>query len=711
MSVMDEKDQPPLALVVDDDVTMRLLLRQSLEQHQFKVVDMDNGGQAVTDFSRLKPDIVLLDVEMPDMNGFTVCRELRKMHDGRHTPIVMVTGQDDVESVNRAYEVGATDFVGKPINWTALGYRVRYILRSAQAFDALQISESRSKALLSAIPDMMFRQDGKGCFLDFQPGHNIQPLLPLQEFIGNLMEEVLPDEIAGLSMQHIEQVLSSGCGRNFEYQHVIDEVTHYFEARMVASGDNEVLTIVRDITDRRLHENQIHQLAFYDSLTGLPNRQLFFEHLAQELRRCERNDDAFAVLFLDLDRFKNINDTLGHGVGDVVLAQVGKRLRRCVRSTDSVGRSVPDEALTSVARIGGDEFTLLIGSINGPSHSESVARRIIESLSEPIVVDSRSLYITPSIGVATYPVDGTDAETLLKNADAAMYKAKEEGRNCIQFYSNTLNDRATARFTLETELRKALEQQALQVYYQPQIDLCSGCVVAMEALLRWNHPRRGFIPPADFIPIAEDTGLIGMIGEWVMQTACAQVKTWQIEGKGQVKIAVNISSRQFYDDSLTRVVAGILAATGLESRYLELELTESMVMKDPKVTIASLAALKEMGVSIAVDDFGTGYSSLAYLKKYPLDVLKIDRSFVRDIATDPDDAAIVRAIIAMAKSLGMSVIGEGIETQQQLEFLKHNGCDVIQGFLLGKPVPADEAEAFLGNNFPVANLRKRQAVD
>jgi len=308
-------------------------------------------------------------------------------------------------------------------------------------------------------------------------------------------------------------------------------------------------------------------------------------------------------------------------------------------------------------------------------------------------------------------VDGTDAETLLKNADAAMYKAKEEGRNCIQFYSNALNDRATARFTLENELRKALEQQALQVYYQPQIDLCSGCVVAMEALLRWNHPQRGFIPPADFIPIAEDTGLIGRIGEWVMQTACAQVKSWQIEGKGQVKIAVNISSRQFYDDSLARDVAGILAATGLESRYLELELTESMVMKDPKVTIASLGVLKAMGVSIAVDDFGTGYSSLAYLKKYPLDVLKIDRSFVRDIATDPDDAAIVRAIIAMAKSLGMSVIGEGIETQQQLEFLKHNGCDVIQGFLLGKPVPADEAEAFLKSHFPVANLRKKQAVD
>lgn len=697
MSDMNEIDQQPLALIVDDDVTMRLLLRQALEQHQFRVVDLDNGGQAVTDFPALKPDIVLLDVEMPDMNGFTICRELRNMQDGRHTPIVMVTGHDDVESVNCAYEAGATDFVGKPINWTALGYRMRYILRSAQAFDALQISESRSKALLSAIPDMMFLQDGKGRFLDFQPGQDFQPLLP--------------EEIAGPSMQHIKHVLSSGSTQGFEYQLIINELTHYFEARMVASGEDEVLTIVRDITDRRLHENQIHRLAFYDSLTGLPNRQLFFEHLEHEIRRCDRNDDTVAVLFLDLDRFKNINDTLGHSVGDVVLAEVGNRLQQCVRTTDYVGRSVQDEAVTSVARLGGDEFTMLIGSMKDPRHSESVARRIIESLSEPIVVDGRSLYITPSIGVAAYPVDGGDAETLLKNADAAMYKAKEEGRNCVQFYSNTLNDRATARFILETELRKALEQEALQVYYQPQIDLRSGCVVAMEALLRWNHPQRGFIPPSDFIPIAEEAGLIGILGEWVMRTACAQVKAWQVEGKGQAGIAVNISSRQFYDNKLTRMVAEILATTGLESKHLEVELTESMVMKDPKITISSLSALKEMGVSIAVDDFGTGYSSLAYLKKYPLDVLKIDRSFVRDIATDPDDAAIVGAIIAMAKSLGMSVIGEGIETQQQLEFLKQNGCDIVQGYLLGKPVPADEAEAFLENHSQVAHLRKKQAID
>ena len=708
---MNDKDQQPLALIVDDDVTMRLLLRQALEQHQFRVVDFDNGRQAIADFPALKPDIVMLDVEMPAMNGFTVCRELRMIQDGRHTPIVMVTGHDDVESVNRAYEAGATDFVGKPINWTVLGYRMRYILRSAQAFDDLQISESRSKALLSAIPDMMFRQDGEGRFLDFQRGQNIQPLLPSQNFIGKLMEDVLPDEIAGPSMQHIKQVLSSGYGRSFEYQHVIDEVTHYFEARMVASGDNEVLTIVRDITDRRLHENQIHQLAFYDSLTGLPNRQLFFEHLEHELSQCERNDDTFAVLFLDLDRFKLINDTLGHSAGDAVLAEVGDRLRRCVRSADSVGRPMRDDALTSVARIGGDEFTLLIGSLKDASHSESVARRIIESLSKPIVVDRRSLYITPSIGVATYPVDGTDAETLLRNADAAMYQAKEEGRNCIQFYSNTLNDRATARFVLETELRKALEQEALQVYYQPQIDLRSGCVVAMEALIRWKHPQRGFIPPSDFIPIAEETGLIGIIGEWVMQTACAQVKSWQIEQKGQIRIAVNISSRQFYDDSLDSVVSQILTTTGLESKYLELELTESMVMKDPKITTSSLSVLKEMGVSIAIDDFGIGYSSLAYLKKYPIDVLKIDRSFIRDIATDPDDAAIVGAIIAMAKSLGMHVIGEGIETHQQLEFLKQNGCDIVQGYLLGKPAPADEAETFLKNPCLVAHPHKKQAID
>jgi predicted signal transduction protein with EAL and GGDEF domain len=376
-----------------------------------------------------------------------------------------------------------------------------------------------------------------------------------------------------------------------------------------------------------------------------------------------------------------------------------------------VSRPIHEETLTSVARLGGDEFTMLVGSIEDARDSEPVARRILNTLSEPITVGGRELFITPSIGIATYPADGKDVETLIKNADAAMYKAKEEGRNCIQFYSAAINDRAVAKFTLETELRRAMEQNALEVYYQPQVDLSSGHVVAMEALLRWNHPQRGFIAPTDFIPVAEEAGLIDTLGEWVLRTACSQVKAWSSEGKGNVRIAVNLSSRQFYDGTLAATVAAILADTGFESRNLELELTESMVMKNPKVTISSLHQLKDMGIAISVDDFGTGYSSLAYLKKYPLDILKIDRSFVRDIATDPDDAAIVSAIIAMAKSLELTVIGEGIETHQQLEFLRDNGCDVVQGYLFGKPAPADEVVAMLGRNFSTIFKNKKRVVE
>jgi predicted signal transduction protein with EAL and GGDEF domain len=381
-----------------------------------------------------------------------------------------------------------------------------------------------------------------------------------------------------------------------------------------------------------------------------------------------------------------------------------------VRSTDLVSRSIHDEAVTSVARLGGDEFTMLIGSIDDARASESVARRMIEALSEPILVDGRELFITPSIGIATYPVDGADAETLIRNADAAMYKAKDEGRNCIQFYSTAINDRALAKFTMETELRKAIDQDALQVYYQPQVDLRSRRVVGMEALVRWEHPRLGFVPPVEFIPVAEEAGLIGRLGEFVMRTACRQAKAWSAQGAGEVRIAVNLSGRQFYDGSLTKVVAEILAETGLEAHRLELELTESMVMKDPKITVASLHELKQMGVTISVDDFGTGYSSLAYLKRYPLDTLKVDRSFVRDIATDPDDAAITNAIIAMAKSLGLRVVGEGVETIQQLEFLMDKGCDVAQGYLLGEPAPAATAEAMLGESFALEQRKNKQLV-
>jgi diguanylate cyclase (GGDEF)-like protein/PAS domain S-box-containing protein len=698
-------------MIIDDDLTMRLLLRQALEQHGFRVEEADGGAIALEALSHVQPDIILLDVDMPDMDGYAVCSQLRQIGGFEHTPVVMVTGYEDVDSVNRAYEVGATDFVSKPINWTIFGHRMRYILRSAQAFTALKTSEARSNALLRAIPDMIFRQDGKGRYIDFQGGQQHMAVMSPKDFIGKTMEEVLPGEIAAPALQHLRRVLSSGSGQRFEYQLEIEGTTHYFEARMAASGENEVISLVRDITDQKLYEDQIQQLAFYDNLTDLPNRRLFFEHLEHEIRQCERSDSVVAILFLDLDRFKLINDTLGHSVGDTVLVEVGRRLSDCVRSADAIARPGHEESLASVARLGGDEFTMLIGGIRDARESEPVARRILEALSVPITIRGRDLYITPSIGIATYPVDGEDAETLLKNADAAMYKAKEEGRNCIRFYSNSINDRALARFTLEADLRTTLENNGLEVHYQPQVDLHTGIATGMEALVRWNHPQRGYISPSDFIPVAEEAGLIDKLSEWVMRTACAQARAWSRQGAGEVRMAVNLSARQFYAGDLASVVADVLASTGCESRLLEVELTESMVMKDPKITLAALEALKEMGVSIAVDDFGTGYSSLAYLKKYPLDVLKIDRSFVRDIATDPDDAAIAKAIIAMAKSLGMTVIGEGVETSQQLAFLRESGCDQVQGYLLARPDSASEVEKFLHGRVLMTSLLRKLATD
>lgn len=702
---------PPLALVIDDDLTMRLLLRQSLEQHGFRVEEAGGNKQALEILQALQPDIILLDIANADMDGYAICRQLRQRAGFEDTPVVIVTGSEDVESINHAYKVGATDFVSKPVNWTVFGHRMRYILHSSRAFTDLKTSEARSNALLRAIPDMIFRQDGEGRYIDYRGGSKDQLVVPPEDFIGKTMEAVLPPEIAGPALQHLRRVLSSGSGQRFEYQLEIDGTRRYFEARMVASGENEVTSLVRDITDQKVYEDQIQQLAFYDNLTDLPNRRLFLEHLEHEIRQCDRSDGVLAILFLDLDRFKIINDTLGHSSGDAVLVEVGRRLTECVRSVDAVARPGHEEGMASVARLGGDEFTMLIGGIQDARDAEPVARRILEALSAPITLEGRDLFVTPSIGIATYPVDGENAGTLLKNADAAMYKAKEEGRNCIRFYSNSINDRALARFTLEADLRAALEGEELEVHYQPQVDMQSGKAIGMEALVRWNHPQRGFIPPSDFIPVAEEAGLIDKLGQWVLQTACAQARAWRRQGAGEIRMAVNLSSRQFYAGDLARVVADVLASTGLPSRLLEVELTEGMVMKDPKVTLTALEALKEMGVSIAVDDFGTGYSSLAYLKKYPLDVLKIDRSFVNDIATDPDDAAIARAIIVMAKSLGMTVIGEGVETEQQLAFLLEHGCDQVQGYLPGRPVCAREAEKYLHGHRLIAAPFRKQAAD
>ncbi|PNU19057.1 hypothetical protein C2E25_14355 [Geothermobacter hydrogeniphilus] len=479
------------------------------------------------------------------------------------------------------------------------------------------------------------------------------------------------------------------------YQTAGDGSQRIFEvqASPYRNRDGDLCGIIessRDITylfeaeeQLREKETRLNYLVQHDTLTSLPNRDHFYTRLRKTMLTAGKTGNRAAVLLLDLDRFKNINESLGHDLGDRVLCRVADRLRRCLRDSDLVARS------------GGDEFVIILEEIQDVAHIDIVARKIHKALSPLLEIDSYQLCVTGSLGISVYPEDGADAEDLMRAADTALFRAKEKGRNTYQFYTPDMNARSCELLLLESSLRRGIEQQELVLHYQPQIDLFTGHVRGMEALVRWNHPQRGMIPPGDFIPLAEETGLIVPMGEWVLREACRQNRRWQALGFSPIRITVNISARQFLKGDLVQMVAEVLEETTLDPCFLELEITESMVMDDVETAIFIMAQLAALGVHLAIDDFGTGYSSLAHLKRFPLTTLKIDRAFVKDLTVNGEDEAIVRAIVALAHSLDLQVIAEGIETEEQYLFLKERGCEQGQGFLFSKPLPADKIRTFL----------------
>ncbi|MGE5626293.1 MAG: EAL domain-containing protein [Bacillota bacterium] len=441
--------------------------------------------------------------------------------------------------------------------------------------------------------------------------------------------------------------------------------------------------VISDITERKRAEQQVYQLAHYDSLTGLPNRTLLRDRLGQAMNDARRRQVRVAVLFLDLDRFKTVNDSLGHETGDRLLKAVSMRLRENMRDSDTISRQ------------GGDEFLLVLRDVADPAAAARAAEKLLETVARTYVVGEYELHITPSIGISLFPDDADDIDELIRNADAAMYHAKEHGRFNFQFFTPEMNTRAYERLSLESRLRQAIERQEFSLHYQPQVDLRSGAIIGVEALLRWNRPGQENISPSVFVPILESSGLIGQVGDWVLREACRQNKAWQDTGLPMLPVAVNLSAIQFNRRNMADTISSILTETGLEPKYLELEFTESAVMQDTREMGNIIRRLDELGVQLALDDFGTGYSSLSYLKRFHLDKIKIDQSFVRDISVDADDAAITTAIIGMARNLKVAVIAEGVETQAQCEFLQSHGCDGFQGYHFSKPLPAEDCEALL----------------
>jgi len=708
-------EAPPRVLVVDDEEMQRILARTSLEQAGYIVDEAADGAQALDRFAESVPDLVLLDVRMPVLDGFDTCQAIRETPEGRHMPILMLTGLDDVDSIDRAYRSGATDFAVKPINWLIIGHRLSYMLRASRDAEHLRLSEARlNNAQRIAhlgywewrpVADQLLISEEMCQILGLPSGtqtiHRKEYLDRVHDDDRDFVEEALTRLQEDRENRSTEYCLTEQDGGK---RYVVQQAEVLFN-----HGDREVCFqgTVQDVTERKNAEEKIRLLAYYDVLTGLPNRRSFLDQLGLAIDRAQRRDDPLALLFLDLDRFKRINDSLGHSAGDELLKEVASRLVKVVRSTDCVGRpfSVESHRDDLVSRFGGDEFVVLLTELNRVTDAANVARRLSEALAKPYELDGQTLLMTASIGIAVFPNDGIVAESLIRNADTAMYCAKDNGGNNFQFYSESMNSSALEQLRLESQLGEALSRDEFVLFYQPLIDVTNGVIVGAEALLRWRNNQNELIPPANFIPLAEETGLIIPIGEWVLHSACQQATRWHESGFPGLRMAVNLSSRQFTKGELSTVVSSALLESRLKPALLDLELTESVLMEDRDEPLRCLKALKSLGLRLSIDDFGTGYSSLSYLTRFPLSSLKIDRSFLSGVPTNLQHVGVTKAIIAMAKSLHLTVTAEGVETEEALDFLRNLGCDEAQGFLFSRPVPAEEFYELLQKNRQDADIQ------
>jgi PAS domain S-box-containing protein len=604
--------------------------------------------------------------------------------------------------VDAAYRHGATDFIAKPVNEALLGHRVRYLFRSHQALLDLRAAEGRYAAMLDAIPDLLFELDIDGRYLDYRAPRAGLLAAPPEVLLGKTVAEVLPPAAAASCLAALRTALEHGTANGAQIELELAEGRRWFELSVSRrpGGAHEkprFIVLSRDITERKVAEARVARLAYYDSLTGLPNRRSFLERADREIRRAAHQHGRLAVLFMDLDGFKNINDTMGHAAGDLVLQWAAERLRDGLRPADILSRPMALAAdgtagAAGLARLGGDEFTALVLDIDGPEDAVSVAQRIGQLMRRPFVLEGRELTLTTSIGIALFPEDGADAATLLAHADAAMYQAKRAGRDKAHVYSAALTQEAMQRIELDERLHEALEQQQFHLEYLPQIDAASGRLHSLEALIRWTHPTRGLVSPLEFIPLAEENGLIERIGAWVLRTACLDAARWQRAGLA-AGVAVNLSPLQFGVPGVVPLVFDALARAGLAPAALELEVTEGALMESTPATREALQALREHGVRVALDDFGTGYSSLACLTRMPIGHLKIDRSFVGDLLAGGENEAIVRATLAMAHSLGLRVTAEGVELPAQAALLRRMGCDSLQGYHFSRPLPAEQVPA------------------
>jgi len=699
---MSKKSIKILLLVEDNPGDARLLREMFDEQgsHNTELTHVECVSEAEKHLADAAFDIIVLDLGLPDAKGLGAVRRTHAA--APRVPLVVLTGLDDESLAAQALQEGAQDYLIKgQIDGRGLLRALRYAIERKTMEEALFVEKERAQVTLNSIGDAVVCTDISGNITFLNLVAQKMTGWSLQEATSRPMAEVLRILDAS-SRETTPNPMDMAVGRNrtvhlpancilirrdgFEIP-IEDCVSPIHDRDGNATG---AVIVFRDVSAARAMALQMTHSAQHDFLTGLPNRMLFNDRVSQAIALAARHLKKVAVLFLDLDGFKHINDSLGHPIGDKLLQSIARRLVDCVRGSDTVSRQ------------GGDEFVVLLSEMEEPDDAAITARRMLKAVAEAHPIEQHDLHVTTSIGVSVFPDDGLDTETLTKNADTAMYQAKENGRQSYQFFKPAMNVRAVERQSIEESLRRALERQEFALHYQPKINLKTGEISGAEALIRWTHPTRGPVPPGQFIPVAEDCGLILPIGNWVLREACKQARGWVDAGLPLGTMAVNISAMEFRDENFFEGVMAILQDTGFDPRSLELELTESVLMKRAESTESILRKLRARGVQLAVDDFGTGYSSLSYLRKFPIDALKIDQSFVRQITTAPDETTIVTAVISMGRSLKLRVIAEGVETLKELEFLQAHQCDEAQGYYFSRPVLPEQFAKLLETGISAA---------
>lgn len=614
----------PTVLIIDDTPANLGVVVEHLEDHGYRVTVAQEGDEGLRRAESFQPDLILLDVMMPGIDGFETCRRLKASGRTRDIPVIFMTASAETHDKINGFAVGGVDYITKP-------FQMDEVLARVTTHLALRVAQKR-----------------------------------LAEQNVQLQQEVGMRQKAETALQDANDALE---------ERVTQRTVELVQTNR---------SLKREIAERKQAEGRMSFMAHHDALTGLPNRTLLEDRLNQAIAQARRHRDEFvALLYIDLDYFKIINDSLGHQIGDRLLQEVASRLQQSVRASDSV------------ARFGGDEYVICLAALTNSNDAAEAAIKTLECLNLPFIIDGHELHVSGSIGISLFPADGTDVTSLIRAADTAMYHAKQKGRENYQFFTASLHEAVQRRVAMTNDLRRAIAQNEFSVYYQPQVDMESGQIFSAEALLRWNQPGKAPISCADFIAIAEETGLILPVGEWVLRQACAQLKRWHDTGHPAMHVAVNLSARQFYQPNLTEVVAQVLEEFALPVNALELEITESMLMQPSQDNMTILTQLNGMGVRLSIDDFGTGYSNLSYLQHFPIHGLKIDRSFVIEINRDPHESAIVTAIIAMAHSLHLNVIAEGVDSAEQVAFLKSHGCMAAQGFYYSMPVPAESFSLLL----------------